>query len=107
MILHFSPNDKKHILGILLPSNKYLKYRYSQTNIHTFIEKNVYPGFDPTISNMTQLSGADDQHELTCFEENFGAVIMLHCTGHMKRCTVVAVVGLHERSVINHELNTI
>lgn len=50
---------------------------------------------------------AKHKNELTCIEENFGAVIMLPRTGYMKRRPIVAVMGLHESSLINHELNTI
>lgn len=57
--------------------------------------------------NFIQLCCAEDEHELTCVEENLGAVIMLPCTGYMKRRPIVAVVGLHESSLIDHELNTI
>lgn len=44
---------------------------------------------------------------LTCVEENFGTVIMLPGTGYMERCPIVAVMGLHVSSLIDHELNTI
>lgn len=44
---------------------------------------------------------------LTCVEESFGAVIMLPGTGYMERCPIVAVMGLHVSSLIDHELDTI
>lgn len=45
--------------------------------------------------------------ELTCIEQNLGAVIVLPGTGDVKRCPIVAVMALHESSLINHELHTI
>ena len=47
------------------------------------------------------------KHGLACIEENFGAVIMLPGAGDMKRCPIVAVVGFHESSLIDHELDAV
>lgn len=46
-------------------------------------------------------------HELTCIEENLSALVMLPCTGHMKRRPVVAVMSLHKSTLIDHELDTV
>lgn len=58
--------------------------------------------------HITQLWYANISHPgLTCIEESFGTVIMLPGTGDMQRRAIVAVMGLHYSSLINHELNTI
>lgn len=57
--------------------------------------------------SMNFYMNAEHKHERTSTEENFGAVKMLPCTGYMQRRPIVAVVCLHESSLINHELNAI
>ncbi len=45
--------------------------------------------------------------KVTCAEQNFDAVEMLSCTRHMQRSAKVTVMSFHERTFINHELNTV